>query len=63
MPGGWSRGRGVTQHIEEIAAGDVAHVVFSGCCAPVDVGKIRDNIFSDLRRGRERLLQDKHKKE
>ncbi|TZA84904.1 hypothetical protein E0K68_22490 [Escherichia coli] len=60
---GRSRGRGQTLYIEEKSAYGVAHIVFLGRCAPGLFRKIRNNIFSDLRRGRERLLQDKHKKE
>lgn len=41
-------GRGVTQHIEEIAAGGVAHIVFVGHSAPVGRKKIRNYLFSDL---------------
>nr|QLG01858.1 hypothetical protein [Klebsiella pneumoniae] len=32
-------------------------------CAPGLFRKIRNNLFSDLRSGRERLLQNKHKKQ
>ncbi|RAY21394.1 hypothetical protein DP183_24385 [Enterobacter kobei] len=60
---GRSRGRGQTLYIEEKSAYGVAHIVFLGRCAPGLFRKIRNYHFSDLRRGRERLLQDKHKKE
>nr|ARA74306.2 hypothetical protein [Klebsiella pneumoniae] len=37
--------------------------MFPGRCAPEGGKQIRNNLFSDLRSGRERLLQNKHKKQ
>ncbi|EAM3125308.1 hypothetical protein AV551_17635 [Salmonella enterica] len=50
---GRSRDRGETQHIEEKLTDLVAHVVFLRRCAPEAGEKIRDLLFSDLRRGEE----------
>ncbi|EAA8756752.1 hypothetical protein DK104_24650 [Salmonella enterica subsp. enterica serovar Lexington] len=50
---GRSRGRGKTLYIEDNAAGRVAHVVFVRRCATKAGKKIRNLLFSDLRRGEE----------
>jgi len=55
---GRSRGRGLTQHMEEKTAGKVAHLVFTRRSAPEAGKKIRNSGFSDLRgneRGQELL--------
>ncbi|KKY78360.1 hypothetical protein OA44_17800 [Enterobacter cloacae] len=59
---GQSRGREVTQHIDDNAADGMAHIVFLRCGAPVGFAEIRNLGFSDLGRREKRLLQDKHKK-
>ncbi|HAH5584322.1 TPA: hypothetical protein HH785_004814 [Escherichia coli] len=52
---GRSRGRGVTQYVDENAADGVAHVVFPDRSAPVRFRKILLREFSDLREKREKV--------
>ncbi|EAB4350103.1 hypothetical protein FG683_012405 [Salmonella enterica subsp. enterica serovar Senftenberg] len=62
MPRAGSRGKATTQHIDEIADEGVAHIVFMRRCAPVELKKIRNVLFSDLRNEEEGLLQKSYKK-
>lgn len=46
----------MTQHIESYSADYTLHIVFTGRSAPESRGRIRNCRFSDLRRGKERLM-------
>ncbi|EAW4590779.1 hypothetical protein CVR49_16755 [Salmonella enterica] len=52
MPRAGSRGNAKTQHIDDNAADSVAHVVFLRRSTQPGRRKIRDWLFSDLRRKR-----------
>ncbi|HHF8392795.1 TPA: hypothetical protein ACPTV7_004973 [Escherichia coli] len=51
-----------TQHVAEDSADGVAHLVFLCRRAPVRFRRIRNLLFSDLRRNEEGLLHDEHKR-